>query len=142
MHTAELLLLINVTTGKREHNSSRRCGAVMPLESKARSHFHYFLLTFETHAHTHPFFLDPGKIMQRPGQRDVCQHNVQGGERRKLHAKQAQPLSSQSSASKKKRKTQLGLRHLALRLFYPRSLLFISPVDLTQLYKGSSYPCT
>lgn len=63
----------------------------------------------QSHAQTHvPLFSVQGENMQRPGQRDVCRHHVQGGQQWKLHAKQAQPLSSRSTASKKMRKRGRG----------------------------------
>ncbi len=41
-------------------------------------------------SHTHTLFSQFRENMQRPGQRDVCQHHVQGGEQWTLHVKQAQ----------------------------------------------------
>lgn len=71
--------------------------------------------------------------MQRLGQRDVCQHNVQGGVQRKLHAKQAQPLSGPSTAV-------VGAQTPGTETHSPSlaSCLFISLSDLKQLFKDYS----
>lgn len=99
--------------GRKENNDNCRCAGIRHALATAISHLV---------SHTHTLFSQSRENMQRPGQRDVCQHHVQGGERWKLHAKQAQSLSSQSTASKKMRKRGSGLRHLALRLIHPCSL--------------------
>lgn len=65
-----------------------------------------FSLLSESHTHTLSF-LGPENV-QMSGQRDVCQHLVEEGERGKLHAKQPQPLLGQLTASKKMRKRGRG----------------------------------
>lgn len=96
------------------------------------------------HIHTFSFSPGPRENMQRPGQRDVCQHHGQGGEQWKLHAKQARARSTQSTTSKKKRNRVWGAQTPGTETPSPRlasSLPLISLSALAQLSEDDSQLC-